>query len=427
MLSAETSAGEGSFLPGLALALAIGLLVGIERGWSLRDEAAGGRVAGIRTFALLGLSGGIAGVAHGVGLDLFGGALIVGAISALLVGYHADIRRDDNVSATSTVAGVLTVALGALAAAGHMAVASVGAGAAVILLASRQALHGALRVANEADVRALLRLVLVVFVILPLLPDRPVDPLGALNPQRLWFVVVVTGSVGFVGYILARWLGTRRGALLTGAVGALVSSTAVTVDCARALRDGNVEGTPHAAVALASGVMLLRSLVLVGLVAPVALPQFAALVLPGLAVSALAMLVLLWRTGRRGGTVESRAARAPGLSLAFLFAMSVALLSLAAAWLQARWGESSGALLIAIGGTVDIDAAIAAIGALPRNSMSPSVAALALAAPTLLNTLFKLILLVGIARRRALDGALALGATSLALLLPVALALAAQV
>ncbi len=110
-----------------------------------------------------------------------------------------------------------------------MAISSVGAGAAVILLASRQALHRAVEFTSESDIKALLRLVLVVFVILPLLPDIGMGRFGALNPFRLWMVVVVIGAISFIGYILARWLGTRRGALITAAVGALVSSTAVTL------------------------------------------------------------------------------------------------------------------------------------------------------------------------------------------------------
>src|SRR5919107_621405 len=216
-----------AFLPGLALALAVGLLIGVERGWRLRDEEAGRRVAGIRTFALLGLLGGLAGFVATGGAWGLAAILAAGAIGALLVGYAADIRRDDNVSATSALAGVVALALGAAATMGHLALASVGAGASVILLASREPLHRAIRATSDTDMKALLRLVLVVFIVLPLLPDAAMGPFGALDPYRLWTVVVITVSISFIGYILIRWLGERRGALLTAAVGALVSSTAV--------------------------------------------------------------------------------------------------------------------------------------------------------------------------------------------------------
>ncbi len=415
----------GDFLPGLALALAVGLLIGVERGWRLREEEAGRRVAGIRTFALLGLLGGLAGLvakSGGWGLAVI---LLAGAIGALLVGYAADIRRDNNVSATSALAGVIALALGATATLGHLALASVGAGAAVILLASREPLHRAIRATSDTDMKALLRLVLVVFIVLPLLPDAAMGPFGALNPYRLWTVVVITVSISFIGYILVRWLGERRGALLTAAVGALVSSTAVTVDVARRVRDGTTGPGDQAGVAVASTIMLIRSLFLVAMLAPFALAPFARLMLPGLLVSALASGLLLYLGGIRPGEGGSSRIKPPGLGMAFLFAGTVAVLAVGSAWAQAVWGGDSGAILIAVGGLADIDAAIAAVGALPPGSLEVPVAALALAAPTFFNTLFKLALFVVMAGwRSALGGGAALAAVALALLVPILIALA---
>ena len=408
---------------GLALALAIGLLIGVERGWRMRDEEAGRRVAGIRTFAILGLIGGLSGIALTAN-PLLAALPVIGAIAALLLGYGVDMKRDGHVSATSTLAGVLTLGLGAMATTGHMALASVGAGSATILLGSREPLHRAIRATGERDIKALLRLVLVVFVILPLLPDRGMGPYEALNPYRLWTVVVITGAISFVGYALVRWLGERRGSLLTAGVGALVSSTAVTVDGARRIHEGSSQWAAHAAVAIASTVMLARSLLLVAIIAPLAFAPFAALVLPGLITSASGAALLLYFARRSPATTDMAALKPPGLRLALLFAFTVAVLALASAWAQAQWGGDTGAILIAIGGLADIDAAIAAVGALPAGTLSISVAALALAAPTLFNTLFKLALFVVIAGwRGSLAGAAALGATALALAIPIAAAL----
>lgn len=414
------------WLPRLALALAIGLLVGVERGWQMRDEQAGSRVAGIRTFALLGLIGGLAGIGAGVGGQaiLLAAILTVGATGALLLGYSVDMRRDGNVSATSTLAGMLTLGLGALATAGEMALASVGAGATVILLASREPLHRAIQATSAGDLKALLRLVLVVFIVLPLLPDATLGPFGTLNPFRLWTVVVITGSISFLGYFLSRWLGERRGALLAGAVGAVVSSTAVTVDAARGAREGISGLASGSAVAIASSIMLARSLILVGVLAPFAFASFAALVLPGLIVSTLSAALLLYNGRSHQSEAAARAARPPELGLALLFAATVAVLSVGAAWAQAHWGGESGAILIAIGGLADIDAAIAAVGSLPAGALAVQVAALALAGPTLFNTLFKLALFVVIGGwRRTLPGAIALGAVATALLIPMGIAL----
>ena len=411
-------------LPGLALALAIGLLIGVERGWQQRGEQAGSRVAGIRTFAILGLLGGLAGTqlsggAAGLSLTLLGGAIL-----ALVAGFALDAHRSGNVSATGALAGIVTLALGALATMGQMALASVGAGATMILLASREPLHRAIRATSPADITALLRLVLVVFVILPLLPDQGMGPFDALNPRRLWLVVVVTSGISFIGYGLARWLGERQGTLLTATVGALVSSTAVTIDSGRRIRAGAAGPADNAAVAIASAIMFLRGLFLTAVLAPAAFPHVAELIGPAALVAVLIALLLLWRSRTHPDGVVLPEVRAPGLGLALLFAFSVALISILTAWAQTRFGSEGGAIVIALGGTADIDAAIAAVGALRPGALSADLAALAIAAPVLYNTFFKGGILLLVARsRRALPGAAALTATSVALAIPIAIAL----
>lgn len=411
-------------LPGLALALAIGLLIGVERGWQQRDEKAGGRVAGIRTFAILGLLGGLAGTQLAGGGMPFALILIAGSILSLLLGYGLDALGSGNVSATGTLAGIVTIALGALATTDQMALSSVGAGATMILLASRQPLHRAIRATSEADITALLRLVLVVLVILPLLPDQGMGPFDALNPRRLWLVVVVTSGIAFVGYALARWLGERNGTLVTAAVGALVSSTAVTVDSGRRIRAGAAGPTDNAAVAVASAIMFARGLFLAAVLAPLAFPQVLVMVAPAALVSLVAAGFLLWRNQADPRDVAMPEVKPPGLGLALLFAASVAIISVVTAWAQTRFGSEGGAVIIALGGTADIDAAIAAVGALRPGSLPVHLAALAIAAPILYNTFSKGVALLLIARsRRALPGVLALAAASAALAVPIVIAL----
>jgi uncharacterized membrane protein (DUF4010 family) len=419
------SAGLSDSVVGLLLALAIGFLIGVERGWRGREKAAGTRVAGIRTFSLIGLLGGLIGLQATGPLAPLALLLGIGALAALLVGYWAESSRDNDVSATSTIAAILTLGLGATATSGEMALASIGAGALMILLASRHFLHQAIRFTSESDLQALLRLVLVVLVILPLLPDAALGPYGALNPRRLWLVVVVTGAISFVGYVLARWLGRRRGTLVTAVVGALVSSTAVTLDSARRIREGAGQAADHAAVAIASLMMLLRALLLVALLAPFAFAEVTRSIAPATAVAGVAAAILLFRTW--GGEADAAAPRLkpPGLGLAFLFASTVALLAVASAWAQAYYGDRGSLVVLALGGTADIDAAIAAVGALPAGTLSPRIAGIALAAPVLLNTLFKLGILISVGGwRRTLAGAAALAATAVALAVSIAAALA---
>jgi uncharacterized membrane protein (DUF4010 family) len=169
--------------------------------------------------------------------------------------------------------------------------------------------------------------------------------------------------------------------------------------------------------------MFMRSLVLVSIVAPLAFAPFAALVIPGLLVSIAASAILLYAGRAKPDPVPTGGLKPPGLALAFTFALTVAFLSIASIWAQRQWGGESGAIIIALGGSADIDAAIAAVGALPAGTLDVDTAALALAAPTLFNTLFKLGLFVIMAGpRRSLPGGIALAAVSLTLLVPILVA-----
>lgn len=406
------------FLPGMALATAIGLLIGFERGWQLRDEAPGQRVAGVRTFAMLGLLGGLAGLATTGSLRWIA-LLTLGAVAAaLLIGHAFDMRQDRTVSATGAIAALATMLLGSLAAAGHHALASAAAAALVALLSARKQLHTLLRQSSEADVKALVRLALVVFLVLPLLPDAALGPYGSLNPRRLWVVVVVIGTISFAGYILSRWLGNKWGGLVAASVGALVSSTAVTLAFAQELRrEGGIAA--QAGIAIASAVMLTRAIVLVMLLAPLVAWDVILLIGPALLLAITAALGLAWAAIAAQSAPTAVEARPPSLVTALLFASLVAIVSLAAAWLEQRAGSGSGALVIALGGMVDVDSAIAAIGTLPPASISIRIAALAIAAPVAFNTLLKLGMMLTIAGWNSARWA------ALALTLPV-LAIAAS-
>lgn len=399
-----------AFIPGAALATAIGFLIGAERGWRMREEEPGTRVAGVRTFAMLGLLGGLLGAAIPRGLTPIAILVGLGAIAMLLIGYYSEMRSEAHLSATSAIAAVTTILLGALATSGQMALASVGAGVMVALLASREALHGALSRTSQAEMTALVRLALVVFLILPVLPDMEVGPFGGINPRRIWFVVVVVGSISFAGYILARWQGGQKGTLLVALIGALVSSTAVTIESARRIREHGARPAENAAISLATLVMIVRVVLLSTAVAPAVIGNLLCLLGPA-TVAAVHLRLAFDSEGD-----DQPAVRPPSLTLAFLFAGLVALLSLGARWAEHSYGGGSGALVIAVGGMVDVDSAIAAVGALPNGSLSPRLAALAIAGPVAFNTLLKLGLLLSIAGLRyALSAGAGLALTVLAI------------
>jgi uncharacterized membrane protein (DUF4010 family) len=412
-----------TFLPGLALATAIGLLIGAERGWRTRDDKPGTRVAGIRTFAILGLLGGLVGATATLEIAMVSMLVAFGAIVAVLAGYFVEMRTEANLSATSAVATGVTMLLGALATSGEMALASVGAGIMVALLASREVLHKALGRTSQVEIKALVRLALVVFLILPLLPDAAVGPFGGINPRRIWFVVVAVGAVSFAGYVLVRWQGGRKGTLLMAFVGATVSSTAVTIEAARRLRGHGNGAIDNGAISIASFVMLVRVVILTSLVAPAVAGAIVSLLLPALIISLGFAGVQVWLAFDHRGD-DHPDVKPPSLGLAIVFATLVAVLSFGARWAELKYGSGGGALVVALGGMVDVDSAIAAVGALPLGAVTTQLAAFAIAIAVAFNTLLKLGLVVSIGGvRNALRAGTSLAITVFAIAVSTGLAL----
>lgn len=422
----STVAGSVAGIAGIALALALGLLIGVQRGWTLRLEPAGSRFAGIRTFGLLGLAGGVAGTLRSLEPGV---AIILVAAAAMLVlmGYAQAAWRGGPVSGTASLAGLLTLGCGFLATTQQEFLATIIAVLMTLVLALRSQLHGWLERLSEIEVSAIARFALISLAILPLLPNRTYGPYDAWNPRQLWMVVVLVSGFSFAGYMASKRLGASRGTLATAAAGAMVSSTAVTAALATRLRDGAENSSILiAGITTASVVMLVRVLVLVGVLAPFALPVLALLVVPAALVSALATAWHLRTTAKlpapRSQEVPVRNPfnLAPALGLMTL----VMVLALASRWVLDRFGDAGLATVLALSGMVDVDSAIITMSGLPNGVLDGRTAGLVLASPVMLNTLVKAGVTIGLAgRQRGRSAALALIASVAAsvLMLPIIL------
>ncbi len=232
----------------LGVALAVGLLIGVERHWRERKPLPAGAPAGLRTFGLIGLSGGVAAAVSADPLWL--GLALLAVIGPVAWFERAEAEATGSLSVTSVVAAALTFALGALAVRGQLQAAAAAAVAALGLLALRERLHGFVSRLTWPELRSAIVLLAMTLIALPVVPDRPFDSLAGLNPAQLWLFTVVLAGVSFAGYVAAKLLGAERGRLAAGALGGLVSSTAVTLASARAAREGQPGA---AAAALAAG------------------------------------------------------------------------------------------------------------------------------------------------------------------------------
>jgi uncharacterized membrane protein (DUF4010 family) len=389
---------EEQILLRMAVALAAGLVIGFERGWSERETPEGGRVAGLRTFGLIGLAGGLVALLAILVDVLVATAVSLALAGVLIVAWRAAAGRD--LGATTEVGAVVGFALGALAGLGHFAPAMGGAVAVALLLGLKPQLHGWLRGIDRQELFAGLQLVLISVVILPLLPDRGYGPYGALNPARLWWMVVLVAGVSFAGYVANRLLGVRSGLLLSGAVGGLASSTAATMALAR--RAADAQEAAHAgalagAIAIAWTMMFLRILVLVAVIAPGLARDLAA---PGLAAMAGGVLAALWfwRSDRhRTGAV---AAGSPlNLRAALGFAAAMAAVAVAAEAGRAHFGEAGLVAVATLSGLLDTDAISLSVAYQARDGLAPDVAAFAIAVACAVNTVVKAAIVAVVAPR----------------------------
>jgi len=392
-------------------ALAAGVLIGIERGWHLREREAGSRVAGIRTFVLLGLAGGLAGLLGAEGQPLMGGTIAVAASAVLALGYARTLRERHD--ATTSVAALVTLAIGLLAGLGSYGLAIAAAAVVVLVLAMREELHGFVERLDEHDVKALARFAVIALGVLPFLPNQQMGPYGAWNPSKLWWVVVLVTGFSFMAYVANRIFGARRGTISTALIGGAYSSTAVTQSLAQRLGSKEEGGAEAAGIALASAVMYLRVIVLVGILAPRILWPFVVVVMPP--------LVVAWAAGwwlyRKAPSCEGPSPPGNPIALvpALAFLLFVAAAAVVARWAEGRFGQDGIAVLLLIMGSMDVDAAIITAGGLPSNAIGPQLAALALGGTVLANMTVKLGITLAYARGKGMPAGLALGASMVAL------------
>jgi len=383
-----------SDLLGVGIALAAGLLIGLERGWHQRDLPDGHRVAGLRTFALIGLLGGLSGL-----LAQRWGAIVLGvvlAVVALLVlaGYIVTARMHSVMGLTTAMAAITTFLVGVLAAGGSTLLASAVAVVTVALLQLKRPMHNGIGKLTESELTSGIQLLLISVVILPVLPDRGFGPFEALNPYKLWWAVVLLALLSFLGFVLMRWFGARRGLTLTALLGGLVSSTATTATLARWAKEAP-QWRPLAAggATLACAAMFGRMAVLVAVAAP-ALGTATVGTLGAMAVTGAAFGAYLTTREHARDLPDLSTQNPLKLTAAVQFALFLAAVLLAGRFLADRFGDAGLLVTAAISGLVDVDAITLSVGRMVGDGVvGASVAGLAVFLAAAVNQVTKLGLL----------------------------------
>jgi len=382
----------------LGMALAIGFLVGVERGWTLRDAPEGGRAAGLRTHAIIGLFGGLSGA-----IGLRAGPIPLAALTlvfgALFLAYKwREGEQYKSLSATSGVAGLLVFALGVYCVLGDMRVAAAAGVALTILLAFKHALHEWLARLQAPEIDSALLILAATAIALPLLPNYAIDPWGAVNLHDLWMLTILVAGVSFAGYVAVRVLGENAGLALGAFVGAIVSSTATTVDLGRRAKSGEASVLAAAAAAnLASVVMFARFSLLTLLFASGAFVTVAPVALTGGLVSLAAAALLHLLAGRTGQGAKPPPLSSPlHLKSVGWFALLLGALIVIGRIMAVKFGSAGVLPFAGAAGLADVDAATLAVGRLMQGGVTARAGADAILLGAAANTFSKSALAIGI-------------------------------
>jgi uncharacterized membrane protein (DUF4010 family) len=383
----------------LAVATLIGLLVGIERGWRERDADGGMRTAGIRTFTLIGLIGGVLGlIARGLN-DATGAGLLIAIGFVAFTGAFAAFRmreniQDKNFGFTTVAAALATFSLGVYAVVGDQNIAAAAGVAVMAILAVRESLHGLLSKITWNELRAAIILLSMTFLALPLIPDQNYGPYGGINPRQVWLLAVILAAVSFLGYVAIKVMGPKQGTLVSSAAGGLVSSTAVTLAASRRAAESKASHRLEAAsVAIATAVSLARTLTII-LALNYSVGLQAAAPLAGGALAALMTGLLLIRLGEPDGKGNKGFELRNPFSLqeTLLLAGVIAIVTFATQVFAAWFGAAGALVTAAIAGTVDNTAPTISMARLGSGALPPAIAALGVLIAAVTNNLFKFML-----------------------------------
>ncbi len=370
----------------LLIAALLGGLIGIERE---RAAHAGHErmFAGVRTFPLFALLGSSLTVATGgIGIATVAGFLAVAAL-ALLAYWRTSAY--DEVGTTTESAALATYWIGAIAGTGALLLAATLGITVAVLLASKERLEAFPQAMSTEELRATLTLAVIAAVVLPLLPDRGYGPWGVWNPRKLWIVVVLVSGFSFAAFLAMRIWGGQRGVFLSGLLGGLVSSTAVTVSFASHSRAARTGGIPLAIGAgLASALMLVRMAVLVSVAGhSVLLPLVP--FLGAALVGSAAAIAILWRkrdsSDGRELSITNPFQLREAIRFGVIFGIVLFVVEAARRYLGS-WGIVAASLLA---GLVDLDAITISLSSLSGRGLPPEAAAGGIALAALSNTAAK--------------------------------------
>lgn len=382
----------------LFVALLLGAIVGTQRGWVMRNSVEGSRVAGIRTFSLVGLLGGLVGILANLYTPLLLGFAFIALVILACIAFVIQQKKSEDISITGVVSLVITFVLGSLAVSGEAVLAAAAAVITAVVLDNKKELHQALQRLQEYELDAALRLLLISIVLLPLLPNQAYGPWKALNPYEIWWMVVLIASISFVGYFAIKIGGAKRGILFTSVFAGLSSSTALTLQFSHLSREQEgISPLLASGILLSCGTMFPRLLIVLSVLNP----QLVSLLWPIVLVMMIALYLPAWWIWRRSEVekIEQSNKQTNPLALqsALFFGVVLAIIMLLSHALSDWFGSAGILVLSAVSGITDVDAISLTLGRQSTQSLAIDVAVLGIFIAASVNTIVKMgmVLMIG--------------------------------
>lgn len=384
----------------LAIALLLGAIVGTQRGWVMRNSAEGSRIAGIRTFSLVGLLGGLIGVSAQIYSPFLLGFGLIALVILACIAFIIQQKKSKDISITGVVSLLITFLLGALAVSGEVVVAASAAVITAVVLDNKRELHQALQRLQEYELDAALRLMLISIVLLPLLPNQTYGPWNALNPYEIWWMVVLIASISFVGYFAIKIGGAKRGILFTSLFAGLSSSTALTLQFSHLSREQeDISPLLASGILISCGTMFPRLFIVLSVINPL----LAGIIWPVILVMMVVMYLpawWIWHHCQIENVEQNNEQKNPlALQSALFFGVVLAVIMLLSHALSGWLGDTGILILSALSGITDVDAISLTLGRQSTQTLQVSTAAIGIIIAASVNTLVKMMMVMAVGHK----------------------------
>lgn len=378
------------FIVRALVAIGIGFIIGLEREHAAIKENTEA-FAGIRTFVFVVLLGFIAGMTYFLLSPIVYAVILLSVVLMIGISYYITASRGD-IGATTEFSVLIGFALGTLLLLGKLEISLAITVIVVVLLSAKLQLRSFVGAITAEELYDFIRFVVIALLIFPFLPNEGYGPSDVINPREVGWVIILTSGLGFVGYLLMKFLGPRRGILISGIVGGIVSSTAVTWVFSKKSKENEDYSHSCAVAILAASTMMSIRVLVWTFIFNRTLFDFVLFRIVFVFIAGLAATLYFYFRYRKRETIETSIRRDKPLDLpgALVFGFIYLAILLIVTYANEHMGDEGLMLSSAIAGLSDLDAIAITVSKLAQVALDFTSASKAILIAMISNTIVKM-------------------------------------